>query len=327
MPKTAIIVGYRGQDGTLLSKFLCSKGYRVIGISRAKVVNLETNRSDSFSILKKESVNGLLKNFAGAEVYYLASNNSSSEKNKNYDNKNIFNSQSYKVNVSGVLNFLEAIKASSPTSKLFYASTSHIFESTNGQLQDESTRINPDGIYGQTKAEGTRLCQNYRDEYGLNAFCGILFNHESSLRTQSYVTAKIINAAIDIAEGNENILELGSPQSKVDWSYAEDFIFAFYKIMQLEKPDDFVLSSGRFHTVERFTKEVFKIFALEYDNHIKVNPTILERSPRFRVGNPSKLYKLTGVNLKKPFKILVNTLVKDFLYKRNKKHLIQRYEI
>ena len=326
MSNIAIVVGCNGQDGTLLSSYLFSKGMTVLGINRNKIINLDSNKTNNFSILKKEDVNDLVKNFEIVEIYYLASNNSSSEKNQKYLNQDIFQKKSYEVNVSGVSNFLEAMKNYSIRSKLFYASTSHIFGDSNGELQDESTDINPDSIYGHTKADGTLMCQDYRFNHGLNVSCGILFNHESSLRDQSYVSAKIINTAIDIAENNHRSLELGSPQSKVDWSYANDFIPAFHKIMQLDKSEDFILASGSANSVEDFAKEVFKIFSLDYKNFIKTNPSILERSPGYKIGNPSKLYKHTGIDLRKPFKRLIYTLVIDFLKMYDKKHLIKHYE-
>lgn len=213
--KRAIIVGVNGQDGRLLYDLLLKERYSVVGIDKKWIRHSPDILFKRVNICSYDEVSGLIKKFQPHEVYYLAAFHHSSE---NLPDENVeLLQRSYDVHVVGLANFLESIKKFSTKTRLFYASSAHIFGQVKKRLQNEMTPINPNCIYGITKAAGLALCRFYRSQYKIFTSAGILYNHESSLRNESFVSMKIVKGAINIKEGRQKELVLGDLSATIDW--------------------------------------------------------------------------------------------------------------
>lgn len=311
--KKTIVVGHSGQDGSLLVDELLNRGDEIIGISRSSCIYPPRLSSRKIcDITNDEDVRALVQVFQPDEVYYLAAYHSSSESASSQ--VTLLNQFEYaqSVHVTGLMNFLTAIVAVSPSTRLFYASSSLVFSGENGEYQDETTPLTPQGFYGITKAQGMWLCREFRNKYDVFASVGILYNHESHLRVASFLSAKIIQTAMRISSGSNEKLEIGDLSSRVDWGYAKDYVLAFQKILAVEKSDDFIVATGEAHTVGEFIDIVFGFFGISPDQYVVENKKILTRTPPTKMGNAQKLRKLTGWNPRLSFNDFVVQLIKDY---------------
>lgn len=309
--KKAIIVGCNGQDGTLLTKLLMQRKYVVMGLGNTGVyINESLNTTNAINLCDYESVTMLLKSFRPNEVYYLAANHGSSEDNSLNNFLEVY-AESHRVHVSGIMSFLEAIKNHLFHCRIFYASSSYIFGDFNGILQDEDTPINPQGIYGITKAAGGMICKEYRKKYGIYSSVGILYNHESCLRNRNFISSKIIHQAIEIKSNIRDHLVVGDLDARVDWGYAPDYVDAFTRILKLPSSDDFIVSTGELHSVRDFVDTVAKHLNLNLDGKIIENNKILHKLIRTRVGNSEKLKNHTGWQPSIGFAKMVKKIVFD----------------
>lgn len=289
-----IIVGHRGQDGTLLSRSLESSGHQVFGFSRSSSYSTDSQYSNlRVQIEDAESVYRLVDRFQPDEVYYLAAHHTSSEKVCESDPRMDFH-LSQVTHVIGPLNFLSAIRERSPHSKFFYASSSLVFSGENGEVQDEQTPLSPQGFYGITKAEGMWLCREFRERFNVFASVGILYNHESYLRPPHFLSMKIVQAAIRIASGSEEKLILGDLSSRVDWGYAPDYVKAFESILKLKDSEDFIISTGESHSVQEFVDITFEYFDLDPQKYVFEDLSLLRRRPPVKIGDSTKLKVKTG---------------------------------
>lgn len=307
----ALVIGHTGQDGTFLSKDLLGKGYSVMGISTTQIFSSEGDElRPPPNILNYAEISRVIKTFQPTELYYLPAHHVSSEDTASLSLRHSFE-KAQGIHVRGLLNCLTAIKEYSPDCKLFYASSSMIFDGSDGLTQNESTRFTPTGIYGITKAQGIWICQEFAQRYSIFASSGILYNHESYLRKPSYLTRKIIQAVIRISSGSKEKLIVGDLSSRVDWSYAPDFTDAFQKIVKLDAPNMFIISSGEAHSVQEFLKIAFEELNLNWTQHVTEDPTILNRRSREKIGDHTKLTKYTGWGRTYSFPDLIRQLIKD----------------
>jgi GDPmannose 4,6-dehydratase len=290
--KKAIIVGCDGQDGRLLYELLSKKGYNIIGVAKGSTRFDGGDKLPPVDISKTEEVFKLVKNFKPDEIYYLAAFHQSSE-DAPLGEAELYH-KSYETNVFSLINFLEGIRKHSPCTKLFYAASSHVFGDDAGDVQDEKTPINPNSIYGITKALGLFLCRFYRNNHSVYASTGILYNHESPLRDQKFVSKKIIRGALDIKRGSHEKLILGDLNAEIDWGWAPDFVEAMNKILSLHAPEDFVVATGKKHTVLDFVETTFKNLGLDWKLYVEENPLLIKRKTATLVGNPKKLMTMTG---------------------------------
>jgi len=261
--KLALITGISGQDGSYLSNFLIKKNYKVVGLDRRSSRN-QNWRLDYFGItdkviieysdlLEEASLFKLFKKYNFDEVYNLSA--------LSY----VANSfevpiTTTNVNSLGTLKLLEIIRTIKKKIKFYQASTSEMFGNTPKLPQNETTPFNPVSPYGISKLYSYHISKNYRNAYGMFICNGILFNHESPLRSQEFVTKKITLGLKKIKEGKINYLSLGNIYSKRDWGFAGDYVEAIWKMMQKKKSDDYIISTGEQYTVKNFINEAAKYY-------------------------------------------------------------------
>lgn len=271
--KTALITGITGQDGSYLAEILLQKGYIVHGIIR-RSSSFNTGRIDHLFndklILNKKlflhygdvtdtsNLNRLLEKTLPDEIYNLAAQSHV---------KVSFEIPEYtaEVDAVGTLRFLDAIRETGLRTKFYQASTSELFGKAQEIPQNEKTPFYPRSPYGVAKIYGYWIVINYREAYNLFACNGILFNHESPRRGETFVTRKITRAAVRIVLGLQDNLSLGNLDAKRDWGYAPEFCEGMWKMLQLDSPEDFVLATGETHTVREFTEISFNHLGIELE--------------------------------------------------------------
>ena len=311
--KRALITGIGGQDGTYLSQYLSGKGYQVAGIAKAKPSLNGAAKIFNTDLSNSKSVFMLLKNFKPQEIYHLAAYHHSSEEKITLSDLEVFE-RSIEVNVLSTANLLEGMHRFCPKAKLFFAASSHMFGATRTHRQNEDTPFQPNCLYGITKFSAMKLCHFYREKYRLFASVGILFNHESPLRKSKFLTKKIIKTAVAIKKGAKRKLVVGDLQAEVDWGYAKDYVVTMYRILQLKNPTDFIISSGKKHTVKYFIEEVFDYLNLNWYQHVKVDNNLLKRKRKSVLfGDNRKLIAQTGWRPSVTLKELIAIMVEDEL--------------
>jgi GDPmannose 4,6-dehydratase len=301
----AIVVGCGGQDGRLLQELLSEKRYRILGIGRTFTRCDEPGWTGTIDITDSAAVFRAIREFRPDEVYHLAAFHQSSEETPG-DNVEHFR-RSYAVNVSSLVNFLEGVRRFAPAARLFYAASSRIFGRAKDPLQDEETSINPDCIYGITKAAGLFACRHYRHHHAVAASVGILYNHESSYRDPKFVSKKIVSAATRIKGKKQEKLVLENLEARADWGYAPDYVEAIHRIVRLPAADDFVIATGESHSVLDFVKLAFGYLGLNWKEHVEGGSNPL-KNPAL-VGNAAKLRAATGWNPKTGFDQMVKLLL------------------
>jgi len=259
--KTTLITGVSGQDGSYLAELLLEKGYKVYGMNRRKALAGLDNlhrvlHHKNFllldgDLLEESRLNEMIREIQPHEIYNLASQ---SFVPGSWINP-IFTCN---VNALGVLRLLEAIRIYSPKSKFYQASSSEIFGKVTQIPQDENTYHYPRSPYGCSKSFGFNITRNYRESYGIFACNGILFNHESERRGMQFVTRKITRTVAEIKYGISKNLTIGNLDSKRDWGYAPDYVEGMWLMLQHKNPDDYIIASGKEHSVREFTEYAFK---------------------------------------------------------------------
>lgn len=304
MLKKALIIGSSGQDGQLLNKLLKENNYDVMGL----------NKESNIKITSFEETSKLIKNKQFNEIYYLAAFHHSSEDEKP-DDLLLFK-ESFEINFFGLINILESIKLYSKDTKLFYAASSHIFGMPKENIQTENTCINPTNIYGISKSSSLFACRYYRNNYGLFVSVGILYNHESILRKDNFLSKKVCKAAIEIANKKKDFLQLFNLNSTIDMGYAEDFVEAMWLILTSTLADDYIISTGQGTSIKKFIKNVFIEVGLDYKKYIQLSSDTNRNNQTTLIGSNQKLYKTTGwkpkTSVKKMIKLLLQNEQKKF---------------
>ena len=346
--KKALITGITGQDGSYLAEFLLEKGYEVHGIVRRASIS-NTARIDH--IMDKITLHdGDLSDSSGLiriigeiepdEIYNLAAQ---SHVQVSFDAPEY----SGDVDALGVLRILEAVRVCKliKKTKVYQASTSELYGKVEEVPQRETTPFHPYSPYAVAKQYGFWMVKEYRDAYGMFAVNGILFNHESERRGENFVTRKITLAAGRIAEGLQDHLELGNMDSLRDWGYAKDYVECMWLILQQEKPEDFVIATGQYHTVREFCTLAFKEVGIELrwegegvnekGIDVKTGKVLVEVDPKYfrpaevdqLLGDPSKAKKVLGWNPQKTsFEQLVHIMVEHDMKKVRKLYLREHME-
>lgn len=290
--RKALICGVSGQDGAYLAKLLVEKGYHVFGTARdaqmSTFPNLDTvGVKDkvtcvSMTLTDFRSVIQTLVRVQPDEIYNLAGQSSVG---LSFDQP-VETLESISV---GVLNLLEALRFTGIKARLYNAGSSECFGNTGGVPADEETPFRPRSPYAVAKATAFWEVANYREAYNLHACTGILFNHESPLRPERFVTRKIILAAGRIASGSKEKLSLGNISIARDWGWAPEYVEAMWRILQQDDPEDYVVATGETHTLEEFVAEAFSCVGLDWHDHVVTDPTLLRPSEiMVSRANPAK---------------------------------------
>lgn len=294
----ALICGVSGQDGAYLARLLLGKGYEVIGASRDAQMSAFSNLKQlgidkhvgkvSLAITDFRSVLQVIQQVEPDEIYNLAGQSSVGLSFE----QPVETIESISI---GVLNILEAIRFTRKRIKLHNAGSSEVFGNTGGIAAHEETPFRPRSPYAVAKASGHFLVSNYREAYGLFACTGILFNHESPLRPDRFVTRKIVSTACRIAQGSDEILKLGNIEIIRDWGWAPEYVEAMWRMMQLEDADDFVVATGVSRKLEEFISLTFAELNLDWQDHIQSDPTLLRPTDITKgAGDPSKAKRILG---------------------------------
>ena len=309
--KTALITGITGQDGAYLARFLLNKNYHVIGCyRRSSTVNFwrlleldifgESNLVlVDLDITDPMNIYSVVRKYRPNEIYNLAAQSFVAS---SFENPVVTTN----INSLGPLYFLEAIKLIDKNIRFYQASTSEMYGKIQNPSQDENTPFYPRSPYAASKLYAHWITINYRESYGIFAACGILFNHESPLRGEEFVTKKITLAVAKIKYGLQKTLYLGNLNARRDWGYAEDYVQGMWQILQAEKPDNYVLATGKNETIRNFAVLAFRTadmeikFEGEKENEIGIDiktgtPVIRIDKKHYRpaevdtlLGNPNK---------------------------------------
>jgi len=298
MNKTALIIGASGQDGSFLTSFLSKKKYNVICASRdadsnnflnhkmlkikGSIVYVTLNINEMSTILK------VLDKYKPDEIYNLAAQSSVGLSFE----KPIETVQSI---ICGTLNILEAIKFSKIKAKFYNAGSSEAFGNHDTIPINELTKLKPISPYGISKASAFDFVTMYRNSYSIFACTGILFNHESNLRGAKFVTRKIIETAVKIEKGLEESLILGNLDIHRDWGWAPEYVEAMWLMLQQDSPDDFIIATGKTHSLEDFVRYSFECLNLDYKTYLKTEKKFYRpQDIRVNLADPSKASKILG---------------------------------
>jgi GDPmannose 4,6-dehydratase len=296
--KTALISGIGGQDGAYLTRLLLQKGYRVWGTSRdAQMSSFHNLRAlgvrDRVNLLSMaptdfRSVLSALTRSNPDEVYFLAAQSSVG---LSFEQP----AETLESISSGTLNLLEALRFLEKPIKFYHASSSECFGDLGQQAATEDTPFRPRSPYAVAKASAHWLVANYREAYGLFACNGILFNHESPLRPERYVTQKIVHAARRIAHGSTERLALGRLDIARDWGWAPEYVDAMWRMLQAEAPDDYIIATGETNTLRAFVAETFAAVNLDWRDHVDSDAKLFRPTDiTWSQGNPEKAARQLG---------------------------------
>jgi GDPmannose 4,6-dehydratase len=279
----------------------------VAGISRHQYCS-PAREVKPFDIKVREQVRGLLGLLKPDEIYYLAAHHHSSE--EAIPSEEELWRHSFDVHVHAWINFLEAARVDSPHSRLFYAASSLIFGVTGGDRhQNEDTPWHPQTPYGVTKASGMLAASSYRQRHQLFAAGGILFNHESELRSEKFVSQKIVRAAVAVQAGQQEHLVVGDLNARVDWGYARDYVEAMHKILQLPEAQDFVIASGSTHSVGDLAEIAFALLGLDWKKYVIEDSGVIKRQLKPMIGDASKLSQRSGWQPRTSFREMIRRML------------------
>jgi len=312
--KTAFVTGVTGMDGSHLADLLLSKGYKVVGLRR-RTSTFNTGRLEQVynhpnfimewgNITDSHSLYKILNKYKPDEIYNLAAQ---SHVRVSFD----VPEETLEAVSMGTLKLLNAMKEIVPNARFYQASSSEMYGIAlcppTGYT--EESKMIPASPYACSKLFSHNITRNYRESYGLHASCGILFNHESERRGETFVTRKISIAAARIKTGVQEKLYLGNLNSYRDWGYAPDYCEGMWRMLQQDKPDDYVLATGETHSVKEYLEETFKIAGLSVEEYVEYDSR-LERPEEvpYLLGNYSKAKEKLGWSPSLTFKNLVNNL-------------------
>jgi GDPmannose 4,6-dehydratase len=315
MPKTALISGANGQDGSYLCELLLSKGYRVIGmVRRSSSMNIERLRGieKDITIIQGDltdqgSLLSIVEQYEPNEIYNLAAQSfvptSWAQPAMTGD-----------ITGLGVTRFLESIRYVNPKIRFYQASSSEMFGKVVEVPQTENTPFYPRSPYGVAKVYGHWITVNYRESFNMFAVSGILFNHESPRRGMEFVTRKISSTAAKIRLGMEKELRLGNLEARRDWGYAVDYVRAMWMMLQQEQPTDFVIGTGKTHTVREFCEIAFEHVNLDYRDYVVQDERYFRPAEvDLLISDPGKARRELGWEPEVEFKQLVQMMVDEDL--------------
>jgi GDPmannose 4,6-dehydratase len=316
LKKTALITGITGQDGSYLSEYLLSLGYEVHGIARRHSV-AENQDSRLHHIIKDlnvhygdlldyPSLSRIVSSVKPDEIYNLGA---MSHVRISFD----MPSFTIQTNGLGVLNMLELYRTLCPEAKFYQASSSEMFGNSVDEdgVQRLTTPMNPVSPYGCAKLMAYNLVRHYRHAYKLHACNGILFNHESPRRGSNFVTNKVVKTAVEIKKGIKDKLELGNLDSYRDWGHSKDYVRAMHAIINYDTPDEWIVSTGRTHSVRGLCEYVFGALDMDYKDYVVQNPKFMRPEElKYLKGDSSKSREILGWKPEYTFETMLDEMIK-----------------
>ena len=313
MNKTALVLGVSGQDGAYLAKLLLEKGYRVVGSSRDAQISTFANlarlgikehvQTESVSANDFRSVLQVLKKVEPDEVYNLAGQSSVglsfSQPMETFESIGI-----------GTLNLLETIRMLEMPVRFYNAGSSECFGNTDGERANEETPFRPRSPYAVAKAAAFWQVANYREAYNIFACSGLLFNHESPLRPERFVTQKIVREACQIKAGLQEKMKLGNISVNRDWGWAPEYVEAMWLMLQQDKASDYIVATGKTYSLEELVETVFSYLELDWREHVELNQDLLRPTEiKSSLADPGKAERELGWKAKYGMKEVVTMMV------------------
>jgi len=312
--KKILILGVTGQDGSLLADYLSEKKIKVFGLIRKssnrnydnirKVLTKKNFKLVNGDLLDFFSIQNIIKNIKPDEIYNFA------------DQDHVrWSSQiplySFDVTARSVFNILNVIKEYSPKSKYFQPFTSNMFGKAKKSKISEKEKFSPLSVYALSKVNAFYICEYFKTVHNLKIFGGIFFNHESERRTSEYVTRKITKSAVRIFLNKQKKIKLGDINSKIDWGYAKDYVIAAHNMMQLKKPDYFIIGSGKAYSIKYFLQKSFEYLGLNYKKYLIIDKKLIRKvKNKTLIADTKKARKIfkfvPSTNINKLIKIMIN---------------------
>jgi GDPmannose 4,6-dehydratase len=313
--RRALITGITGQDGSYLAELLLSKGYEVHGLVRRVALEDPAHRMDRLKAVADQvqlhagslesfpSISNVISTVLPDECYHLAAQSFVS-----YSFDDEFST--FNTNINGTHYVLAALKHAAPNCRYYFAATSEMFGKVEETPQTELTRFHPRSAYGISKVAGFELTRNYREAYQMHASSGILFNHESPRRGFEFVTRKITSGLAQILAGNATEIRLGNLEPQRDWGHASDYVYAMWLMLQQDTPDDYVVATGKTHSVREFAELAFSHVGLNYQDYVRIDP-LYYRPAEVDIlsGNPAKAKEVLGWEPRTNLEELVREMV------------------
>ena len=315
--KKALITGVTGQDGGYLSRVLLEKGYKVYGTIRdsfaphsRNLMILGIEKSIELipgDLLDLSNVIRLLERIKPDEIYNLASQSSVGLSFEQPIG-------TVEFNIMSTMNLLEAIRILPIKAKFYQASSSEMYGNADELPITEKTALHPVSPYAVSKAASHWMTVNYREAYDVFCCCGILFNHESVLRGEQFVTKKIISTAVRISRGSKEKLKLGNIEIKRDWGLAPEYVKAMWLMLQQDQPGDYIIATGEAHSLREFVELAFSYAGLDWREHVDIDEALYRPSEIDVIyGNPAKAKAKIGWEYNLPFENLIKWLVEEEL--------------
>jgi len=319
--KTALITGITGQDGSYLAELLLKKGYFVVGVKRRTSL-ISTDRIDHLfdnkhimnfdlvygNMIDSGNIHRMLLKYKPDEIYNLAAQ---SHVRVSFDTPE----ETAEIVALGTLKLLEANRNVCPHARFYQASSSEMFGDNPESPQNENTRLMPASPYACSKVFAHNLVRNYRMSYGMHASSGILFNHESPRRGETFVTRKITMAAAKIKLGLQDKLYLGNLDAKRDWGFAGDYVEAMWRMLQQPEADDYAIATGEVHTVREFLETIFEFADLSIEKHVEIDERLFRpHEVPLLLGDSSKAREKLKWEPKVNFKELAHMMYKSDLH-------------
>ena len=313
--KKALITGITGQDGSYLAELLLDKGYEVHGIIRRVAIEDPENRLwrikhllnkvilHSGSVDSFPSIYKIVEEVKPDECYHLAA-----QSFVTYSFEDEFST--INTNINGTHFILSSIRDRAPNCKFYFAGSSEMFGTVNNSPQNENTPFNPRSSYGISKVAGYQLMRNYRELHNIFAVSGILYNHESPRRGFEYVTRKVTSIVAKIKLGLAKELKLGNLDAKRDWGFAEDYVKAMWLMLQEKDPDDYVIATGKTHSIRELLEVAFRQVNLKWSDYVTIDEKLYRSSEKHELrGDYSKAKKRLGWEPKVSFEELISMMV------------------
>jgi GDPmannose 4,6-dehydratase len=313
----ALICGVNGQDGSYLSKLLLECGYEIVGTSRDAMASSFRNleqlgifgkiRTVSMAVTDFRSVLSTIRDCNPDEIYNLSGQSSVS---LSFDQP----VETIESIALGTLNLLESIRFLEKDVRFYSAGSSEVFGDNNDAPATEETPFRPRSPYAVAKATAHGLVANYREAYGLFACTGILFNHESPLRPERFVTQKIVRAASRIAQGSQEKLKLGNISIQRDWGWAPEYVNAMHLMLQHNKAEDFIVATGRSVSLSYFVEKVFSFFSLDWQDYVEFDDSLMRPTDIHKGwANPEKAGRILGWNAQYQVDQVITAMCKEAL--------------